>query len=76
MGSRLHEGTTASTALHVTDLEGKILKTIKLPSGGDSSYPGLVLDKKDLWVAYYSSHEGKAIVYLAQVPSQMLKIVK
>ena len=68
MGSRLHEGSKATTALHVTDLKGQILKTIKLPSGGDNSYPGLVLDKKQLWVAYYSSHEGKGIIYMAQVP--------
>lgn len=73
MGSRLHDGSTASTALHVMDLQGKIIKTIKLPSNGDSSYPGLVLDKKDLWVAYYSSHEEKAIIYLAQVPLKKLK---
>jgi hypothetical protein len=72
IGSRLHEENTAFTALHVTDLKGKILKTIKLPSNGDSSYPGLILDKKELWVAYYSSHEGKAIVYLAQVPVSRL----
>ena len=73
MGSRFHEGAKASTALHVTDLNGQILKTIKLPSGGDNSYPGLVLDEKNLWVAYYSSHEGKAIVYLAEIPLWKLK---
>ena len=68
IGTRFHEGTLASTALHVTDLQGKILKTIKLPSSGDNSYPGLILDKKQLWVSYYSSHEGKSMVYLAAVP--------
>jgi hypothetical protein len=73
IGSRLHEGRTASTAMLVTDLEGKIIKTIKLPSGGDNSYPGMILDKKQLWVAYYSSHEGKATIYLAQIPLEELK---
>ncbi|CAG5002358.1 hypothetical protein DYBT9275_02874 [Dyadobacter sp. CECT 9275] len=73
IGTRMHEGNAASTALHVTDLKGKILKTIKLPSGGDNSYPGMVLDKKILWVAYYSSHEGKAMIYLARVPVSDLK---
>ena len=38
-----------------------------LPSGGDSSYPGLVWHEERLWVSYYSSHEGKACIYLAQV---------
>ncbi len=73
IGTRLHEGTVASTAIHVTDLNGKILKTIKLPSGGDNSYPGLILDKKQLWVAYYSSHEGKSMIYLAQIPLAKFK---
>lgn len=37
------------------------------PSGGDTSYPGLVWHKDRLWVSYYSSHEGKTSIYLAQV---------
>lgn len=40
---------------------------ITLPSGGDTSYPGLVWHEGRLWVAYYSSHEGKASIYLAKV---------
>lgn len=38
-----------------------------LPSGGDTSYPGLVYHKGILYVSYYSSHEGKSSIYLAQV---------
>ena len=38
-----------------------------LPSGGDNSYPGLVWHEERLWVSYYSSHEGKASIYIAQV---------
>ena len=40
---------------------------LTLPSGGDCSYPGLVLYRGALWVSYYSSHEGKASIYLACV---------
>ncbi len=40
---------------------------ITLPSGGDTSYPGLAWYEGRLWVAYYSSHEGKASIYLAKV---------
>lgn len=68
MGSRLHEDKKAYTALFLTDLTGKVKKTIKLPSGGDNSYPGLLVEKKTLWVVYYSSHEGKSAIYTAQVP--------
>jgi hypothetical protein len=40
---------------------------LTLPSGGDSSYPGLVWHDGLLWLSYYSSHEGKAAIYLAKV---------
>ncbi len=40
---------------------------ITLPSGGDTSYPGMVWFDGRLWEAYYSSHEGKASIYLAKV---------
>ncbi len=38
-----------------------------LPSGGDTSYPGLVWHDGLLWISYYSSHEGKSAIYLAKV---------
>ena len=47
--------------------DGKLTKFLKLPSGGDCSYPGLVLHDGLLWVSYYSSHEGKSSIYLAKV---------
>jgi len=40
---------------------------LTLPSGGDTSYPGLVWHDGLLWVSYYSSHEGKAAIYLAMI---------
>lgn len=39
-----------------------------LPSGGDTSYPGLVEgDDGTVWMSYYASHEGKAAIYLARI---------
>ncbi len=38
-----------------------------LPSGGDCSYPGMVEHEGVLWLSYYSSHEGKTIIYMAQI---------
>lgn len=56
------------TELAWLDIEKKALKPIlQLPSGGDTSYPGLVWREDLLWVSYYSSHEGKASIYLAKV---------
>jgi hypothetical protein len=40
---------------------------VRLPSGGDTSYAGLVFYESMLWVSYYSSHEGKTCIYLAKV---------
>ncbi|MCS7020379.1 MAG: hypothetical protein NZU63_00965 [Gemmataceae bacterium] len=47
--------------------KGKISSTVTLPSGGDTSYPDLVWHKEQLWISYYSTHEGKNNMYLAQV---------
>lgn len=40
---------------------------LTLPSGGDTSYPGFVWYEGALWMSYYSSHEGKASIYLAKI---------
>ena len=54
------------TALFSIDPErGALTKLLRLPSGGDTSYPGLVRIGRTLLVSYYSSHEGKTAIYLA-----------
>jgi len=40
---------------------------IRLPSGGDTSYAGLVWHDGVLWMSYYSGHEGKTSIYLAKI---------
>jgi len=73
VGSRFHREGGAKTGIFTTDLKGNIESTIILPSGGDTSYPGMIYYKKDLWVMYYSSHEEKSIIYLAKIPVSQLK---
>lgn len=46
---------------------GTLEPLLELPSGGDTSYPGLVSFGGELWASYYSSHEGKAAIYLARI---------
>lgn len=46
---------------------GTLTECLTLPSGGDTSYAGLVLQDGVLWVSYYSSHEEKTCIYLAKV---------
>lgn len=45
----------------------KLDPLLVLPSGGDSSYPGMVLEGSILWVCYYSSHEKNTCIYLAKI---------
>jgi hypothetical protein len=64
--TRLHG--PVRTALSRVDPEaGKLTEFLTLPSGGDTSYPGLVMHAGLLWVSYYSTHEGKTSIYLARV---------
>ncbi|MEX2286922.1 MAG: exo-alpha-sialidase [Planctomycetaceae bacterium] len=46
---------------------GTLKEFLPLPSGGDTSYAGLVWHDNLLWVSYYSSHEEKTSIYLARV---------
>ncbi|MGK0187362.1 MAG: hypothetical protein ACI9R3_003149 [Verrucomicrobiales bacterium] len=58
----------ALTQIAFLDAEAMTLEPLlELPSGGDTSYPGMVWHDDKLWVTYYSSHEGKTSIYLAVV---------
>jgi hypothetical protein len=57
----------ARTVLARMALDGSFEPVLTFPSGGDTSYPGLVWHDGLLWVSYYASHEGKAAIYLARV---------
>lgn len=64
---RLHDGKVRTGVCLVDAEAGKLTEVATLPSGGDCSYAGLVWHEGLLWVSYYSSHEGKASIYLAKV---------
>jgi hypothetical protein len=58
----------ARTSLCWLDADkGTITEAVALPSGGDTSYAGLVMHEGVLWISYYSSHEKKTSIYLAKV---------
>lgn len=48
-------------------IKARGMRHFTVPSGGDTSYPGLVWHDGQFWMSYYSSHEGKAAVYLARI---------
>jgi hypothetical protein len=64
---RMHEGGVHTALTYVDVKNGTMTKLLKLPSGGDTSYPGLVWYKDMLYVSYYSGHEGKTSIYLAKL---------
>jgi hypothetical protein len=64
---RLYAPKTRTSLAWVDLAAGTITECLELPSGGDTSYAGLVLQDGLLWVSYYSSHEEKTCIYLAKV---------
>ena len=65
--TRLYDG-RQRTALSWLDIKnGRLTEALTLPSGGDTSYPGLVWKDNELWISYYSSHEDRSSIYLARV---------
>lgn len=64
---RLYDKPVRTSVCVIDPVAGSITEKLKLPSGGDTSYAGLVWHEDQLWVSYYSSHEGKTQIYLARV---------
>ena len=64
---RLYDGKVRTALCWLDAVSGRLTEFLTLPSGGDTSYAGLVWHDGLLWVSYYSSHEGKTSIYLAKV---------
>lgn len=64
---RLYDAKVRTSLCQVDPVAGSITERLKLPSGGDTSYAGMVWHADRLWISYYSSHEGKTAIYFAQV---------
>ena len=64
---RLYDGGARTSLCWLDPEAGTLRECLKLPSGGDTSYAGLVWHEDRLWVSYYSSHEKPTAVYLATV---------
>ena len=64
---RLYDGEARTSLCLVDPVKGSLTECLKLPSGGDTSYAGMVEYGGNLWISYYSSHEEKTAIYLARV---------
>ena len=53
---------------------GKFQEVLVVPSGGDTSYGGLLVEGDEVWMSYYSTHEAPySCIYLAKVPLSLFK---
>ncbi len=53
---------------------GRFEEILVLPSGGDCSYPGMLIVGDELWISYYSTHATRrAAIYLAKIPLKTLE---
>lgn len=64
---RLYDRKVRTSLAWVDPVAGALTEFLPLPSGGDTSYAGLVWYDNLLWISYYSSHEGRSSIYLARV---------
>lgn len=65
--TRLYDGGARTSLSWIDPVKGQLEECLKLPSGGDNSYAGIAWHNERLWISYYSSHEGKTSIYLAEV---------
>ncbi|CAN5427629.1 sialidase family protein [soil metagenome] len=69
LGTRDYRPGGPRVVLGPLSAEGTFVPATKLPSGGDCSYPGMLVHDGDLWVSYYSGHEdGTTSIYLYRSP--------
>ena len=73
LGTRKYGDTGATTMIGLLTDDGTVSERLELPSGGDTSYPGMLVHDEQLYVSYYSSHEGKTAIYLATIPLTALR---
>jgi hypothetical protein len=66
-GGRMHDGGNNMSLTYIDVENPSMRRILRLPSGGDCSYPGFVWRNNLLYVCYYSTHQGKTSIYLAKV---------
>ena len=68
IGTRIYaDHKDAKTGLYRYREGSPIKKILEFPSGGDNSYPGMLIRNKALYVVYYSSHEKHTAIYFTKI---------
>lgn len=71
--SRIYADDGPYTALLLGKKNEGFKEVMRLPSGGDCSYAGMITISGYVWMSYYSSHEGKTSIYYARIPYSKLQ---
>lgn len=64
---RLYDQQVRTSLVTLDQQKGELTELMALPSGGDTSYAGMVLRGTELLISYYSSHQGRSAIYTALV---------
>lgn len=65
----------ARTSIYTGNLKGAFGESITLPSAGDNSYPGMLIEGDQLWMTYYSSHvTNKPSIFLVKFPLSFFRL--
>jgi hypothetical protein len=62
---RLYDHQVRTSLVRLDLNSGQLTELLALPSGGDTSYAGMVLQGDQLLISYYSSHQGRCSIYTA-----------
>lgn len=64
----------AKTSIFSGETTGDFDEKVILPSHGDTSYTGMLIEGNELWITYYSStdKENKTAIMLAKIPLTMI----
>ncbi|MCL1075028.1 exo-alpha-sialidase [Shewanella dokdonensis] len=64
---RLYEDRVRTSVVEIDTKTMTIKECLEMPSGGDTSYAGVVQQGRQLLISYYSSHEQHTAIYFAKV---------
>ncbi len=68
VATRLYDEPVRTSLAWLDPATSTLTEFLVLPSGGDTSYPGLAMRNGELWVSYYSSHEDETSkIFMARV---------
>lgn len=60
------------TSLYCSVSNNSFAEIFEFPSGGDTSYPGMIAEDDRILIAYHSSHLSPCDIYLAEIPVECL----